>query len=178
MPLIADAEPSLPPDEREVPAELEQEGLELADERILDVALRVLVDDAPADLPVGLRQDRVDGARRRFPRRLEQRDDLRHDSVELSGHTRPRIPYVRKSGRRAGFPDARARAAQRAPSRVRARARAHLRENHVTHSSNRSPACGREEQVRCRRVSRIDRVVLVIQRNDIVQARGAAPAVR
>jgi hypothetical protein len=42
-PLRGDAQPSLASDEREVSAEFEQKGLELGDQRVFEVALRVLV---------------------------------------------------------------------------------------------------------------------------------------
>jgi hypothetical protein len=43
VPGVADAESPLPADEGEVAAELEEEGLEVLDECLLDVGLRVLV---------------------------------------------------------------------------------------------------------------------------------------
>jgi hypothetical protein len=43
IPGVADAKPALTPDEGEIPAELQEEGLEVQDERLLQVILRVLV---------------------------------------------------------------------------------------------------------------------------------------
>src|SRR5262249_23300453 len=43
VPRIAHAQSSLSADEREVPAELEEEVLEVADERLLDLGLRIFV---------------------------------------------------------------------------------------------------------------------------------------
>ena len=43
VPLAADAQPSLPADEAEVVTQLQEEGLQVADERLLQVALGVLV---------------------------------------------------------------------------------------------------------------------------------------
>ena len=73
IPLVADAEPPLAADEGEVAAQLEQEALELPDERLLQIALGVLVlqaeeleDEGILDLLLG--RDRVPGLRLRAPR--------------------------------------------------------------------------------------------------------------